>query len=90
MKLHFTHLNYWGDCTCSSDKGKDLKSLDTYETWTHGQTEKKWFWILNISKYLSKKFQKLIIKWPKCLEIEMVHLSADTDQQIGQTTNFWN
>jgi len=23
MKLHFRHLNYWGDWECSSDKGKN-------------------------------------------------------------------
>lgn len=29
MKLHIPHLNNWGDFKCSSDKGKNLKSLDT-------------------------------------------------------------
>lgn len=39
MKLHFPHLNYCWDWECSSDKGKNKKSLDTYENWRHGKTE---------------------------------------------------
>jgi hypothetical protein len=57
-------------------------------------TEKqKWFLVLMYQytcPWNSKSWLQNPDKWPMCLEIEMVNLSVDTNQQIVQTTNFWN